>query len=129
MLWRIIVTFSCVLLQQVMAEYYHSAQTAIWRSFEWKMTVLRGRQDEIAITGLLDEMLAQDDVKIPGANCSNAERWTAKTKESDLPIFVMICKCNLKSSTFVPNLKICVANSEVKNGRYESGTEFNYVNF
>lgn len=107
MILRTVIILCCISLQQVTAE------PTIWDLFNWKITLQRQRQDEITLRGLIEASVAQDDVKIPGATCSESKEWTGET---GLPGFLMQCKCNLSSSTFAPELMRCVANSKIKRG-------------
>ncbi len=113
---RTTVILCCVLLQQVTAEFYNSSQPTIWDLFNWKITLQRQRQDEITLRGLVEASVAQEDVKIPGATCNETQEWVGRT---GLPGFVMQCKCNLSSSTFVPETMNCVANSKLKQGKHK----------
>ena len=113
MMLQTIVILCCVFLQHVTAEYRGSGQPTIWDLFNWEITVQRQQQDEITLRGLAGRSVKENDVKISGAVCNEAQKWTGRAR---LPGFVIQCKCHFTSSTFVPENMGCITNSRLKQG-------------
>ena len=105
-------------IQQVNAklEDYISTRLTVWDSFDWKITIQRQRQDNIALKGFFKDSVDLEDIKIPGATCNETENWTAKSGRPGG--FVVNCTCNLGSSTFDAKRMVCVANNKLKQGIY-----------
>ena len=112
---NIIFVLCCMVLQEARAKYTNSSKTKqsmIWDLFNWTLTAERRHQDKVTIQALG----AADDglqTTFPGATCNGTREWTGATGR---PGFVMQCKCNLSSSTFVPEIMGCLPNFKLKQG-------------